>query len=98
MQKPILSHPPSASRHPFFVIECVPMFRHYREAFIRLFYPAACEVCHANLDLEEKILCQHCAEDLDSLAWSMEEAMVDERFEHLDHVWTVYASEYRNML
>ena len=67
------------------------MFRHYREAFIRLFYPAACEVCHANLDLEEKILCQHCAENLDALAWPMEKALVDERFEHLDHVWTVYA-------
>ncbi len=67
------------------------MFRHYKEAFIRLFYPAACEVCHAMLDLEERILCQHCAEDLDTLAWPMEEALVDERFEHLDHVWTVYA-------
>lgn len=67
------------------------MFRHYREAFIRLFYPAACEVCHVNLDLEEKILCRNCAEKLDSLAWPMEKTMVDERFEHLDHVWTVYA-------
>jgi ComF family protein len=67
------------------------MFRHYREAFIRLFYPAACEVCRVTLDLEEKILCRRCAGDLDSLAWPMEKAMADERFEHLDHVWTVYA-------
>ncbi|MDD5226819.1 MAG: phosphoribosyltransferase family protein [Candidatus Omnitrophica bacterium] len=67
------------------------MFRHYREAFIRLFYPAACEVCRINLDLEEKILCQQCAGSLDSLAWPMEKAMAEERFEHLDHVWTVYA-------
>ena len=68
-----------------------PMFRHYREAFIRLFYPTACGVCHSTLDLEERILCQQCAGDLDALAWPMEDALVDERFEHLDHVWTVYA-------
>jgi len=67
------------------------MFCHYKEAFIRLFYPAACEVCHANLALEEKILCRQCTENLDALAWPMEEALVNERFEHLDHVWTVYA-------
>ena len=67
------------------------MFRHYKEAFIRLFYPAACEVCHATLTLEEKILCQQCAGDLDALTWPLEETLVDERFEHLDHVWTVYA-------
>jgi ComF family protein len=67
------------------------MFRHYKEAFIRLFYPAACEVCHATLDLEERILCQHCTEDLDALASPMEDALVDEHFEHLNHVWTVYA-------
>ena len=67
------------------------MLRHYREAFIRLFYPAACEVCRTGLDLEEKILCQHCAEDLNAIAWPMEEALVNERFEHLDHAWTLYA-------
>ncbi len=70
------------------------MFRHYKEAFIRLFYPAACEVCHAKLDLDEKILCGHCAEALDSLAWTLEDAWVDERFEHLDNVWTVYAYSF----
>jgi ComF family protein len=67
------------------------MFRHYQEAFIRLFYPAACEVCRAMLDLDEEILCRHCADDLDALAWPMDHALVDERFESLDHVWTVYA-------
>ena len=67
------------------------MFRHYREAFIRLFYPAACEVCRVDLDLEEKILCRNCTENLNALAWPMENALVNERFEHLDHVWTVYA-------
>ena len=65
------------------------MFRHYREAFIRLFYPAACEVCRA--DLEEKILCRRCEKDLNAIAWPMEGALSDERFEHLDHVWTIFA-------
>ena len=67
------------------------MFHHYKEAFIRLFYPASCEVCRVTLALEEKILCQHCAGDLDALAWPMDKALVEERFEHLDHAWTVYA-------
>ena len=67
------------------------MLHHYKEAFIRLFYPAACEVCRANLDLEETILCRRCTGNLDALAWPMEEALVDERFELLDNVWTVYA-------
>ena len=67
------------------------MLQYYQEAFIRLFYPATCEVCRATLALEEKILCRHCAGKLDALAWPLEKAWVDERFEHLDHVWTVYA-------
>lgn len=67
------------------------MFRCYREAFIRLFYPAMCEVCHIGLTLEEKIICRHCSENLQSIAWPMEKSLVDERFEHLDHAWTVYA-------
>ena len=67
------------------------MLHLYKEAFIRLFYPAACEVCHVTLDLEERILCEACTKDLDAIAWPMGETLVDERFEHLDHVWTVYA-------
>ncbi len=67
------------------------MFHHYKEAFIRLFYPAMCEVCRASLELEEAILCRKCSEDLDALAWPMDQTLVDESFEHLDHVWTVYA-------
>ncbi len=69
------------------------MPHHYKEALIRLFYPAACEVCHAGLDIEESILCRKCAQNLDALAWPMGKALVDERFEHLDHAWTVYAYE-----
>lgn len=69
------------------------MIRHYKEALIRLFYPASCEVCRGTLTLEENILCQDCAADLEGLAWPMEQTMVDERFEHLDHVWTVYRYE-----
>ena len=32
------------------------MIRHYKEAFIRLFYPPACKVCKAELDLEKRAL------------------------------------------
>jgi len=45
----------------------------------------------AMLDLDEKILCRQCSCAMDALAWPLEEALVDERFEFLDHVWTVYA-------
>lgn len=69
------------------------MFRQYQEALIRLFYPAACEICHAMLHLEENILCRDCAGRLDVLSWPMEETLVEERFEHLDHTWALYAYE-----
>ena len=69
------------------------MLRDYLEALIRLFYPAACEVCCATLKLEEKILCQPCTGTLDTRAWPMESVLVDERFEYIDHVWTAYAYE-----
>lgn len=67
------------------------MLCHYQEAFIRLFYPAECALCRKMLTLEESLLCAHCQEELSALAWSFEEAFVDERFEYLDHVWTVFA-------
>ena len=69
------------------------MLHHYLEAMIRHFYPAACEVCRATLKLEEKILCRPCTETLETRAWPMESALVGERFEYLDHVWTAYAYE-----
>ena len=72
------------------------MLRHYKEAFIRLFYPADCAICHQMLTLEEKILCTNCAQNLNDLVWPLEEAWVEERFESLDHVWAVYA--YRSPL
>ncbi len=78
---------PSAS---YSVIQCR-MIGYYTEALIRLFYPASCEICHATLDLEENILCQNCASDLNGLAWPMEKTLADGHFEHLDHVWAVYA-------
>jgi ComF family protein len=59
----------------------------------RLLYPPSCEVCRATLELEENILCRRCSGDLDALAGPMESAQVDEHFEYLDHVWTVYAYE-----
>jgi ComF family protein len=69
------------------------MFGYYKEALIRLFYPASCEVCRAGLEIEESILCRKCAWDLDALAWPMDKTLVDEPFEYLDHVWTVYTYE-----
>ena len=69
------------------------MLHDYREAFIRLFYPAQCACCNGMLTLQENLLCTDCAQDLSSLAGSFEEALVDEKFEHLDHVWTVFTYE-----
>ena len=69
------------------------MLRYYQEALIRLFYPAACEICRVSLEIEESILCHKCAENLDALAWPLDKTLVDEPFESLDHVWTVYAYE-----
>ncbi len=76
------------------------MLRQYKEAFVRLFYPAVCALCPRMLTLEEKILCEDCSRALNSLAWPLEEAWVEERFESLDHVWAVYAyrSPFKELL
>lgn len=65
--------------------------RAYQEAFIRLFYPAECFACRQMLALEEIHLCSDCAYEMNHLAWNFEDALVDEHFESLDHVWTVFA-------
>lgn len=76
------------------------MLRHYKEAFVRLFYPAICALCPRTLTLEEEILCVGCARALSALAWPLEAAWVEERFESLDHVWAVYAyrSPFKELL
>lgn len=66
------------------------MLRFYRESLIRLVYPAECFICHHMLTLEERLLCESCSEKLSRLAWPLEEALVDDSFESLDHVWTVF--------
>lgn len=67
------------------------MFQNYQEAFIRLFYPAKCFLCSKILDLEESLLCKACNKDLYELVWPYEDALIEEHFEYLDHVWTVFA-------
>ncbi|HNX69093.1 MAG TPA: phosphoribosyltransferase family protein [Candidatus Omnitrophota bacterium] len=69
------------------------MTNRYIESFIRLFYPAECEICRKMLPLEENILCATCAEALLALAIPPEETFVDERFEFLDNIWTVFNYE-----
>lgn len=66
------------------------------ESLVRLFYPSFCEICKKPLSLDERLLCAGCLEDLEALAWPFEDTLLDESFEHLDHVWAIFA--YRSPL
>lgn len=65
----------------------------YREALVRLVYPAHCGACRAFLELEEKGICGPCAERLRALRFSLEDAAVDGNFTQLDSAWTLYPYE-----
>ncbi|MBU9889549.1 MAG: ComF family protein [Candidatus Omnitrophica bacterium] len=67
------------------------MLRPYAEAFVRIFYPAACALCAKRLELEERSLCFECAQKLNRLAWSPDQTWMSEHFEFLDDAWAVYA-------
>lgn len=67
------------------------MLPEYSEALLRLFYPAECEICRKMLTLEEDILCTDCTQNLHTLAWPLEKALIEDRFESLNHVWAVFA-------
>ncbi len=62
----------------------------YTEAFLRLIYPAACGVCRAPLELEEKGICSGCKITLKALRFSPEEAAISQNFEFLDGAWALY--------
>lgn len=76
------------------------MVSKYAEALLRLFYPAECAICHAMLTLEETTLCGSCSRNLDALALPLEKALVEDRFESLDHAWSafVYESPLKELL
>jgi len=62
----------------------------YKEAFLRLFYPAYCGICNTFLSLEEAIVCRHCYDKLRALRFAPEEAVLDQRFTSLDEGWALY--------
>ncbi len=66
------------------------MFSLYCEAFLRLLYPAHCEVCSKSLELQESYLCASCKETLKELAGPLDEICLDGPFKHLNHVWALY--------
>ncbi len=65
--------------------------RRFKESLIRLLYPAHCEFCEKSLNLDEKLICKTCEQNLRGLACPLEKSLVDEQFEYLDHAWAVYA-------
>ena len=65
----------------------------YREAFIRLFYPAYCSICRIFLEIGESCLCRPCLFRLDSLRFSPGHCSVDLPFRYLDEGWAFYPYE-----
>ncbi len=65
----------------------------YGEAFWRLIYPAYCGVCRRMLELEEKGICRSCLVRLQAIRFSMDQAIVEEKFRALDEAWALYPYE-----
>lgn len=63
---------------------------HYREAFLRLFYPARCGSCRQLLELEEKGICGGCHGDLKNLRLNYEQTSLDHPFKYAGQAWSCY--------
>jgi len=62
----------------------------YREAFIRLFFPASCGVCGILLDLTEERTCSACGTRIRKLGYGIPESSFFESWEYLDHAWACF--------
>lgn len=69
------------------------MIAPYREAFLRLIYPACCTLCEGMLEIEESGLCASCRTKMESSAYGLEEACASQDFEFLDSAWALYPYE-----
>jgi ComF family protein len=65
----------------------------YGEAFLRLFYPAACGVCRAPLELNEQGICSTCRGQVERMSYSPDEAVLVDRFESVDEAWGLFPYE-----
>ena len=65
----------------------------YREALLRLIYPAACALCDRMLEITESGLCISCGTEMESSAYGLEEACSSQEFEFLDGAWSLYPYE-----
>lgn len=68
-------------------------FRQYREAFMRLLYPARCGACETLLELEETGICTACTESLEKLRFPYSATALDHEFEHVSQAWALYPYE-----
>ena len=67
--------------------------RPYREAFLRLIYPASCPLCKGLLEITESGLCASCGTGMQNAAYGFEDACSPQRFEFLDTAWSLYPYE-----
>lgn len=68
-------------------------FQNYREALLRLIYPAHCGACSLILELEESGLCRHCLSALRRIKLPLEAACLDHAFKHISQSWALYPYE-----
>ena len=69
------------------------MFESTRENLLRLLYPAECGLCGIGLGPEVSGLCEGCRESVASKQLSLQEAILEHDYTHLDAVWTLYPYE-----
>ncbi len=70
-----------------------PSIYSYREALLRLVYPASCPLCAILLEITESGLCDPCRKTMRKAAYGFEDACSPQRFEFLDTAWALYPYE-----
>jgi len=62
----------------------------YLEFLIRLLYPETCTLCHKDLDLKRRHLCQDCHSQLKAQEFSWWDSPLEGSFGDLDHAWAIF--------
>lgn len=70
-----------------------PSIQPYREALLRLVYPASCPLCEILLEITESGLCGPCLETMQKAAYGFEDACSPQRLEFLDTAYALYPYE-----
>ena len=65
----------------------------YKEALLRLFYPAECSLCHMLLEISQRHLCPSCTDSLAALELPFQNRLLEESHPFLTQIWSLFPYE-----